>query len=392
MQFTAAFSALAVFVSAVLAAPAPTHRAVYRGATGEATGRLIVTLKEGATQDTVLGATGIFSTAEGVDSWSIINAFVLESLDDATKETLLAHPDVVEVEEDGIVTTQAVQTDAPWGLGRLTSVDTLENQDAAALTYEYDYEDVAGTGVDVYVVDTGIRVTHEQFGGRASWGANFVSTTNQDGNGHGTHCAGTIGSAAYGVAKNVSLIAVKVLSDAGSGTTAGVISGINFVATQANATGNPSVLSMSLGGGASSTLDAAVEAAVAGGVHVVVAAGNNNADAKNYSPARTPGAITVGASTIADVRASFSNYGALVDIFAPGMNVISTWATSDTATNSISGTSMATPHVAGLVAYLISVEGNVTPAEMTAKIQDKSVKDVLTSIPDGTVNDLAHSA
>jgi cerevisin len=388
MHFTTSFAALALFVGVTFSAPAAAPRKQVKRAEATRTGRLIVNLKEGADRTAVMGDVGLVGAT--VDDWEVINAFVIEGNNKEVVDALLAHDDVLEVEEDGIVTTMTTQTDAPWGLARLSSTAKLSGSDSA-LTFSYTYQDVSVAGVDVYVVDTGIRTTHTQFAGRATWGATFGGYANADGNGHGTHCAGTIGSTRYGVSKTVKLFAVKVLDDGGSGTFADVISGINYVATQAKATGRPTVLSMSLGGGASSAVDSAVAGATSAGVHVAVAAGNSNTDAGSTSPARAPTANTVGASTIADARASFSNYGSVVDIWAPGQNVISTYGTSDTATASLSGTSMATPHTAGLLAYLIAVSGQKTPAALTSYLQSLALKNVLTGIPSGTVNYLAHN-
>jgi cerevisin len=262
----------------------------------------------------------------------------------------------------------------------------LSNQNAAATTFTYTYDDAAGAGVDVYVVDTGIYTAHPEFGGRAKWGATYGGYPNADGNGHGTHCAGTIGSGRYGVAKKASMIAVKVLSDSGSGTVSDIVSGLDFVRTSARTSGRPSIVSMSLGGGASTALDQAVVSLTNAGVHVVVAAGNSNTNAQSTSPARVPSAVTVGASGITDARASFSNYGPIVDVFAPGLDVISTWTGG--GTNNISGTSMATPHVAGALALLISRDGNSTPAAWSDKLKAGSIKNTLTSIPSGTANNL----
>ncbi|KAG8944826.1 subtilisin-like serine protease, partial [Tulasnella sp. 419] len=273
----------------------------------------------------------------------------------------------------------------------ITQKTKLTSSDTSALTYNYTYNSKAGEGVDVYVLDTGIYVEHETFEGRAKWGYSAVSG-NTDGHGHGTHCAGTIAGKQFGVAKKANVIAVKVLSDSGSGSTSGIIAGIDWVISQYKASGRPSVISMSLGGSKDTTLDNGVTAAVNSGVHVVVAAGNSNVDAKNTSPARAPLVITVGASTIADARASFSNYGAVVDVFAPGQDVISSWIGSTTATNKISGTSMATPHVAGLAAYLLSIHGPLSPADLTTKIKELAVKGALTAIPSSTTNALIQIA
>ncbi|KAF8662094.1 hypothetical protein AX16_001204 [Volvariella volvacea WC 439] len=361
---------------------------------GQTTGKYIVVLKDGVSKADVLGnLRTTTATAESVE-WEIINGFAAH-LDEASLNALRASSDVEYIAEDGIVSINTVvtQTNAPWGLQRISQDAKLTNQDPTVLTFTYTYNDVGNaSGADVYVVDTGVYTAHSEFEGRARWGATFGGYASADGNGHGTHCAGTIGGKTYGVAKKVNIIAVKVLSDSGSGTVTDIVSGLNWVLTQARATGRPSIVSMSLGGGASTSLDSAVASLTSGGVHVVVAAGNNNDDANFYSPARAPSAITVGASTIADARASFSNYGSVVDVFAPGQDVISAWIGSTTATNRISGTSMATPHVAGLSAYLISKDGNLSPAALSTKIQSLAVKGVLTNIPTGTVNYLARNS
>jgi subtilisin family serine protease len=268
----------------------------------------------------------------------------------------LAHPYVKYIEADQVMSinyqqekeTRApldviTQTGATWGIDRISKV-------SLPLTGQYTYNVTGGQGVDVYVIDTGILTTHTDFGGRATAPFNAVTNeANTDLNGHGTHCAGTIGGTIYGVAKNVNLLAVKVLSASGGGTTAGVISGVNYVTNYKSPT-RPSVGSMSLGGGASQTLDDAVTASILAGTVYSIAAGNNNGPACNYSPARVAGAVTVGATDNTDARASYSNYGTCVNIFAPGTSVTSDWIGSNTATNTISGTSMATPHVAGVLA------------------------------------------
>jgi len=314
-----------------------------------------------------------------------VNGFA-GTLDTDALNILRASTDVESIAEDGKMELLATQTNAPWGLQRITQDGKLSNQNSGATTFTYTYDDHAGEGVDVYVVDTGVYTQHSEFGGRARWGATFGGYPDSDGHGHGTHCAGTIGSASYGVAKKASIIAVKVLSDQGSGTVADIVSGLDFVLTSARASGRPTIVSMSLGGGAASALDQAVVSLTNGGVHVVVAAGNSNTNAQNTSPARVPSAVTVGASDIADSRASFSNYGPIVDIFAPGLNVLSTWTGGGTM--SISGTSMATPHVAGALALSISKDGNDSPAAWSDKLKARSVKSALTSIPSGTANNL----
>jgi cerevisin len=241
---------------------------------------------------------------------------------------------------------------------------------------KYVYDANGGEGVTAFVIDTGINVNHVEFEGRARWGKTIPQNdVDEDGNGHGTHCAGTIASRKYGVAKAAKLVAVKVLGSNGSGSMSDVVAGVNWAAAEAKklaadalaelkATGKTSykgsVANMSLGGGKSPSLDRAVNAAVDSGLHFAVAAGNDNKDACNYSPAAAEKAITVGASTIQDTPAYFSNHGPCVDVFAPGLDILSTWIGSPYATNKISGTSMASPHVAGLLAYYISIHGSAT--------------------------------
>ncbi|GLB45549.1 putative peptidase S8 family protein [Lyophyllum shimeji] len=382
--FTAVLAAIALAVPA-LAAPTTLH--AVQKYNGETTGRYIVKLKDGVSKASVLGEAKAKSTHA---DWKIINGFASE-LDEETLNALRAHPDVEYIEEDGIMHAFDTQTDAPWGLSRLSSTYSLSGYDDSALDFSYTYDSSSGYGVDIYVVDTGILTTHSQFGGRAYWGATFGGYADADGNGHGTHCAGTAAGSQFGVAKAATLIAVKVLSDQGSGAVSDIVSGLDWVLSSAQSTGAPSVVSMSLGGSASTSLDNAVAKLTNGGVHVAVAAGNSNTDAGSTSPARAPSAVTVGATDINDSRASFSNYGSVVDIFAPGVNVISSWIGSDYATNEISGTSMATPHISGLIAYLIGLNGNVSPATMSSNIKSLALKGVLYNIPSGTVNYLAHN-
>ncbi|KAG9236440.1 putative cuticle-degrading protease [Amylocarpus encephaloides] len=281
--------------------------------------------------------------------------------DEATIQAIAASPEVAYIEKNGIVTAYDTlsQSGAPYGLGRLS------HREKGTTTYIYDSS--AGSGVTIYVVDTGVLITHVEFEGRASWGANFVSgSPDTDEYGHGTHCAGTAAGKTYGISKKAKIVAVKVLDRNGSGTYSGVIAGIQWVADNASPR---SVITLSLGGGFSAAVNAAIAGAVKAGVTATVAAGNSNANIAGYSPASEPSAITVGAIDSGDVRASFSNYGALLDIWAPGVNTLSAWIGSNTATNTISGTSMATPHIAGLVAYLISLEGLATPDAVVTRLQ-----------------------
>jgi len=272
---------------------------------------------------------------------------------------LAGDPRVLYVEQDAEVWASATQAGATWGLDRV---------DQASLplggTYTYDFD---GNGVNAYIIDTGIRTTHQDFGGRA-FGA-FTSIADgrgsEDCNGHGTHVAGTVGGATWGVAKSVTLWAVRVLNCLGSGTTAGVIAGVDWVTANHAA---PAVANMSLGGGASAALDEAVRRSIAAGVTYAVAAGNNNRKACNYSPARVGEALTVGATTAGDARSSFSNHGACLDLFAPGSAISSAWLTSDSATNTISGTSMASPHVAGAAALYLHQNPAAAPDEVATAI------------------------
>lgn len=264
---------------------------------------------------------------------------------------LRSDPDVQYVEQVQEYTTQATQLNATWGIDRIDQVNL-------PLSGSYSYTST-GAGVTAYIIDTGILTSHNEFGGRATWGTTTVGGQDTDCNGHGTHVAGTVGGGTYGVAKGVSLIAVKVLNCAGSGSTTSVVGGVNWVA-QHHPNGADAVANMSLGGGASSAIDGAVSNAIGDGVVFVVAAGNSNANACNYSPARVGAAITVGATTSTDARASYSNIGTCLDIFAPGSGITSAWKNSNTATKTISGTSMATPHVTGAVARVLSGGGSAS--------------------------------
>lgn len=300
-----------------------------------------------------------------------------------------ARSDIDFIEADQIMKITAVQNNAPWGLQRVSSGAALPaGSRANALTFSYTFNETAGQGVDVYVIDTGINTEHESFEGRATFGFAAQGQPEVDDQGHGTHCAGTIASKDFGVAKAANVIAVKVLGADGSGATSDIVDGIQFAMQSAAASGRPSVISMSLGGGVSRALDSAVTAAVGAGMHVVVAAGNESADANTSSPARAPAVITVGASTINDQIASFSNFGASVDIFAPGQQIISTFIGSTTARQILSGTSMACPHVAGMVATILSSEGQMSPAEMATRLKGLGTASVK-AVPRGTTNVLA---
>lgn len=297
----------------------------------------------------------------------------------------------------------SIERNAPWGLARISHRDSL----SFGTFNKYLYAEEGGEGVDAYVIDTGTNTDHVDFDGRAQWGKTIPDNDEDaDGNGHGTHCSGTIAGKKYGVAKKANVYAVKVLRSNGSGTMSDVIKGVEWAAEahikkakdakDGKVKGfKGSVANMSLGGGSSRTLDLAVNAAVDAGMHFAVAAGNDNADACNYSPAAAENAVTVGASTLADERAYFSNYGKCTDIFAPGLNILSTWIGSKYAVNTISGTSMASPHIAGLLAYYVSLQPSsdsafavdeITPKKLKEALITVATQGALTDIPSDTPN------
>lgn len=297
---------------------------------------------------------------------------------DAFLEAMDRHPLVERVEIDQPLSlSQTTQSNATWGLDRVDQRDM-------PLSGSYTYGS-SGSGVHAYVVDTGIYASHGDFAGRVAPGYTAINDTNgtSDCNGHGTHVAGTIGAATWGVAKGATLVPVRVLDCAGSGTLSGVIAGLDWIAANAR---KPAVVNMSLGAGASSTLDHAVANVVASGITVVVAAGNDAADACYYSPARAPSALTVGASTSSDARASYSNFGTCLDVFAPGSSIKSAWHGSTTATNTISGTSMASPHVAGMVAQLLAVTPGASPSQLADSIKASATASKLSSVGAGSPN------
>ena len=297
---------------------------------------------------------------------------------------LAGNPSVAYVERDQVVHAFPSQTPATWGLDRIDQRDLPLNN-----TYNYNQ---TGQGVHAYIIDTGVRGTHQQFAGRMGNGADFVGDGNgtNDCHGHGTHVAGTTGGTTYGVAKSVTLHAVRVLNCQGSGTNTGVIAGVDWVTSQ-HAPGTPAVANMSLGGGASSALDSAVNNSINDGVSYAIAAGNSNANACNSSPARVAAANTVGSTTSTDARSSFSNFGTCLDIFAPGSSITSAWSTSDTATNTISGTSMAAPHVAGAIALYLQTNTGATPATVTSALIGNSTLNKVTNPGTGSPNRLLYS-
>lgn len=304
------------------------------------------------------------------------------TLTPAQLEEVRRDGDVAWVEPDTVVSVDATQTGATWGLDRIDQRDR-----PLSGTYTYD---ATGAGVRSYIIDTGILTSHTQFSGRTAAGYTAINdgrgTT--DCNGHGTHVAGTVGGSVHGVAKQTTLVPVRVLGCNGSGTNSGVVAGMDWVSNNAT---KPAVANMSLGGGASSTTDAAVNRMVNAGVTVVVAAGNENQNACNVSPARAAAALTVGSTTSSDARSSFSNYGSCLDLFAPGSSITSAWHTSTSATNTISGTSMASPHVAGAAALYLQGNPTASPAQVGAAIVNGSSTGKLSGVGSGSPNRLLHT-
>ncbi|VUC22182.1 unnamed protein product [Clonostachys rosea] len=303
------------------------------------------------------------------------------SLTEDELTTLRGDPSVEYVEQDAIVTISATQSNAPWGLARISS------QSPGGTTYTYD--DTAGEGTCAYIVDTGIDTTHTDFGGRATWGKNFVDSSNTDGHGHGSHVAGTVGGTTYGVAKKTNLIAVKVLDSNGSGTNSGVIAGMEYVATDAASRSCPKgvVANMSLGGSTSTAVNDAADEIVNAGVFLAVAAGNDAADASTSSPASAKSACTVGATGSDDTFAYFSNFGSLVDVLAPGVDILSVKAGGGSTT--MSGTSMASPHVAGIGAYFLGT--GKSASGLCESIASSAVSGAISDVPSGTVNKLINN-
>ncbi|MFI5616483.1 S8 family peptidase [Streptomyces sp. NPDC051567] len=353
------------------------------GVSGSIPGSYIVTLKDSAPRSTTESGKAVAKRyGAKIDRTysAALNGYSVE-VSEAQAKKLAADPAVASVVQNRLFTVDATQVNPPsWGLDRI-------DQTALPLNQSYTYPDHAGEGVTAYVIDTGVRITHQDFGGRASYGYDAVDNDNtaQDGHGHGTHVAGTVGGTAYGVAKKAKIVGVRVLNNQGSGTTAQVVAGIDWVTQNAV---KPAVANMSLGGGADPALDAAVRNSIASGITYAVAAGNESTDASTKSPARVGEAITVGATTNTDAKATYSNFGTILDLFAPGSAITSTWGTGDAAVNTISGTSMASPHVAGAAALYLAQNPGSTPAQVSAGLVAAAVPNVVTGPGTGSPNRL----
>jgi subtilisin family serine protease len=392
MKKTAVFLTIA-FISLMFFASSPTRSAGPKGKVRKTANKIqnsyIVML-----DDSVVGEKGAYSIASFVaDDLALrhngkvkhvyknaINGFSVE-MSEADAEALSLDFRVALVEEDGVVTADATQTSPPYGLDRIDQ----RNRPLSG-TYTYNW---TGSGVRVYVIDTGIRTTHAQFGGRASNVYDAFGGSGADCNGHGTHVSGTVGGSTYGVAKSAMLRGVRVLDCNGSGSTSGVIAGVDWVRLNHIA---PAVANMSLGGGASTALDTAVNNLHNANVTIAVAAGNSNgANACNESPARAVNAITTGSTTSTDARSSFSNIGTCLDIFAPGSSIISAWYTSNTATATLSGTSMASPHVAGAAALYKQAVPSASSTTIRNALVNNATTGVITGAGTGSPNRLLYT-
>jgi len=343
-------------------------------------GQYIVVFKDdvadphGKAKEKTLKANGKLKYSYG----AALKGFAAELNDDAVA-ALRADPDVAYIEEDGVVTIVTTQSGATWGLDRI-------DQRNRPLSGTYTYTST-GTGVRAYIIDTGIQTSHPQFGGRASAVYDALGGNGQDCNGHGTHVAGTVGSSTYGVAKNVMLRAVRVLNCSGSGSNSGVIAGMDWVRTNGI---KPAVANMSLGGGFSSAVNTAANNLANAGIFLAVAAGNSNANACNYSPSSASAVTSVMASTSTDAKASYSNFGSCAHLYAPGSSITSTWLNG--GTNTISGTSMATPHVTGMAALYKATFGDASSSTIRTWLINNSTSGVITGNPSGTANRLLYKS
>lgn len=374
-------AAVVAALSGVAAAAVPAEGSVrYAGSPNAVSGSYIVVLKDGSRLASASTLTSRYGGTVDRLYGAAVHGYSAH-LGDRDARRLAADPAVAYVEQDQVVHVSDTQTSAPWGLDRV-------DQRNLPLSTTYTYG--ASSGVHAYVIDTGVRITHSDFGGRASYGYDFVDndSTAQDGYGHGTFVAGVIGGSKYGVAKSVSIVAVRVLGNDGSGTTSSVIAGVNWVTSNAI---KPAVANLSLGGGASTTLDNAVRSSIASGVAYTIAAGNSGVDASSTSPARVTEGLTVGATDSSDARASWSNYGSVLDLFAPGVNITSDWNSSDTATYTGSGTSFAAPHVAGAAALYLYGHPSASAATVNSAVVSAATTGVVGTPGSGSPNDLLYT-
>jgi subtilisin family serine protease len=360
-----------------LAAPGTDAAPLLSAAPGKGIpGEYIVVLNDGADARSVAAVAGVSPKHVYVAALDGFSA----SLNQGQLNALQHNPNVKWIEQDQVVEASTTQTGATWGLDRI-------DQRNLPFSTTYDYTPT-GAGVRAYVIDSGINTGHVDFGGRASIGWDGILDGFEDCNGHGTHVAGTVGSTTYGVAKDVTLIGVRVFACSNTGSTSTIIAGIDW--TAANAI-KPAVANLSLGAAANSTLDAAVNGMINAGVITVVAAGNDNQPACNYSPARVANAITVAASTASDGRWINSNYGTCVDVFAPGVRIVSTWINSTTAIDSISGTSMAAPHVSGVAALYLQSNTTASQSTVASAIINSATTNKVVSPGTGSPNRLLYS-
>jgi subtilisin family serine protease len=384
------FVAATAAVAAVVAMPAQAQegKILMAGTANAVDGHYIVTLKDtnGFSAKAVTTQADSLSIKYGAKVGykytAALHGFSVTATEAQAKQ-LAADPGVASVQVSHKFSVSDTQANPPsWGLDRVDQKD-LPLDNAYTPTN-------GGEGVTAFIIDTGVRATHETFGGRVSGGFDAIDGDDNpdDGFGHGTHVAGTIGGTEYGLAKSVAITPVRVLDDTGSGTTEQVVAGIDWV-TQNHS--GPSVANMSLGGGVDEALDTAVSNSIASGVTYAIAAGNSTADAKDFSPARVPEAITVAASDINDAQAEFSNFGSLVDVYAPGVDITSSWNDSDTGTNTISGTSMATPHVAGAAVLFLSANPDAAPADVATALTGAATPDKITNASPDTANLLLYT-
>ncbi|WP_404961391.1 S8 family peptidase [Streptomyces sp. 147326] len=372
-------AAVALFASPLAGAATPAEGTVHGlGVADAVDGSFVVILDASANkEDLAKKYGGKLERSYG----SQVNGFSASGMTVKEAKRLAADPAVGTVVQNKRFRINETQEKPPsWGLDRI-------DQAATAGDDKYTYPDGGGEGVTAYVIDTGVRISHKDFSGRAAHGFDAIDNddTADDGNGHGTHVAGTIAGTSHGVAKKAKVVAVRVLDDNGSGTTEQVVAGIDWVTKNHS---GPSVANMSLGGGADEALDAAVKRAVASGVTFSVAAGNESSDAGQGSPSRVPEALTVASSTEGDQQSDFSNFGSVVDLYAPGSEITSAWKDSDTAVKTISGTSMAAPHVAGAAALYLAAHPSATPADTATALTGAATKGAIKNPSSGTANKL----